>query len=97
MTADRRRRRRPAGGGGLCLPGYRWCGPGCSGPGTPLNEVDSCCKTHDECYRAYGGPDCRCDSEFLRCLERQVTPNSRQGRDALRMYRFMRMWMSFNC
>lgn len=23
--------------------GYRWCGPGCSGPGQPINDVDSCC------------------------------------------------------
>ncbi|MFZ0475992.1 MAG: hypothetical protein WAM18_11040 [Halobacillus sp.] len=27
---------------GLCLiPGYRYCGPGCSGPGTPVNAVDA--------------------------------------------------------
>ncbi|HWL11412.1 MAG TPA: Parvovirus coat protein VP1-like protein, partial [Ureibacillus sp.] len=34
-------------GFGFCLPGYRYCGPGCSGPGSPTNPVDACCKFHD--------------------------------------------------
>ncbi|WP_427127089.1 hypothetical protein ACQCPQ_10490 [Priestia megaterium] len=45
-----------------CLfPGYKWCGPGCSGPGCPVNDVDCCCKYHDLCYEDYGS--CRsCES-----------------------------------
>ncbi|RDY66986.1 phospholipase, partial [Halobacillus trueperi] len=44
----RRRYKRPK----FCVfPGYRWCGPGCSGPGAPINETDAACKAHDECYR----------------------------------------------
>lgn len=39
---------------GFCYPGYRYCGPGCSGPGAPTNPVDACCKYHDECYRYCG-------------------------------------------
>lgn len=23
---------------GFCYPGYRYCGPGCSGPGTPTKQ-----------------------------------------------------------
>jgi len=39
---------------GFCYPGYKYCGPGCSGPGAPTNAVDACCKQHDECYARYG-------------------------------------------
>lgn len=27
-----------------------WCGSGYSGPGTPIDDVDACCKSHDQCY-----------------------------------------------
>ncbi|MGF9887878.1 hypothetical protein ABEX78_04445 [Priestia megaterium] len=48
-------------------PGYKWCGPGCSGPGCPVNDVDCCCKYHDLCYEDYGS--CHsCDEQFLDCL-----------------------------
>ncbi|MER2089353.1 MAG: phospholipase, partial [Sporosarcina sp.] len=33
------------------LPGYNWCGPGCNGPGDPINDLDAACKAHDICYR----------------------------------------------
>jgi hypothetical protein len=46
----------------------RWCGPGCSGPGTPIDDVDACCKTHDACYGRRGYFNCDCDRELLRCL-----------------------------
>ncbi len=97
MAAERRRGSRPAGRHGHCLPGYRWCGPGCSGPGAPLNAVDACCRAHDKCYQAYGGPNCRCDREFLRCLESRFNPYTKEGRDAVKMHRIMRFVMSHNC
>lgn len=28
----------------------RWCGPNVSGPGTPVDKLDSACKDHDNCY-----------------------------------------------
>ena len=33
------------------FPGYNWCGPGCNGPGAPINELDAACKAHDICYQ----------------------------------------------
>lgn len=49
---------------GFCVfPGYRWCGPGCSGPVAPINDVDAACKKHDLCYKRYGD-QCACDRAF---------------------------------
>ncbi|UII54208.1 Parvovirus coat protein VP1-like protein [Cytobacillus spongiae] len=69
-------------GRGICLRGYRWCGPGCSGPGAPTNGVDSCCKLHDECYRKYGRANPYCDTLFINCLKPKMNRHSKQGRDA---------------
>ncbi|WP_186579392.1 Parvovirus coat protein VP1-like protein [Aquibacillus kalidii] len=72
-----------------CFPGYRYCGPRCSGPGAPVNALDAVCAQHDACYRKYGKR--MCDDIFLR----QVTPflsNPRKmGRDAAIMYRLIKM------
>ncbi|WP_308201945.1 phospholipase [Priestia megaterium] len=74
-----------------CLfPGYKWCGPGCSGPGCPVNDVDCCCKYHDLCYEDYGS--CRsCDEQFLDCLCSKANPYSLKGRQAYAMYTYMRL------
>ena len=58
-------------GSGLGVPCVygNWCGPGCSGPGAPIDDVDSCCRAHDLCYTARGYSSCSCDRELLRCLE----------------------------
>ncbi|MBM7570770.1 phospholipase A2 family protein [Aquibacillus albus] len=87
MNRWRRRqiRRRP----GLCLPGYRWCGPGCSGPGEPVNEVDNCCKDHDDCYRKYGSSR-KCDELLLDCLQNKLDNRSPSGRDARLIYNFIK-------
>ncbi|MGD7045975.1 phospholipase [Jeotgalibacillus proteolyticus] len=88
-----RRRNRP----GLCLfPGYNWCGPGCSGPGAPVNEVDACCKAHDECY-GRGGSRCECDRAFLEQLAKHANPHTEQGRKAALMYDFIKFRMAFTC
>lgn len=64
----RRRRLFPS----FCIfPGYKNCGPVCSGPGAPINDVDAACKAHNECYRLYG-PSCRCDQEFLNRLQPKI-------------------------
>ncbi|WP_325058505.1 hypothetical protein [Lentibacillus cibarius] len=35
----------------FCIfPGYKYCGPGCSGPEQPINAVDAACQVHDICY-----------------------------------------------
>lgn len=82
---------------GFCLfPGYRWCGPGCSGPGAPINDVDACCKRHDRCLRM-GRSRCECDQEFLRCLRPKIDLNTEKGRKAALMYGFMKFQTKFNC
>lgn len=42
-----------------------WCGPGYSGPGDPIDVVDMCCKSHDQCYDQRGYSTCSCDKELL--------------------------------
>ncbi|MEK3796788.1 Parvovirus coat protein VP1-like protein [Peribacillus sp. FSL H8-0477] len=66
---------------GFCVPGYRWCGPGCSGPGAPTNAVDSCCMLHDKCYERFG-PTRQCDQQFLNCMRPKINPRTKMGRDA---------------
>ncbi|XP_029366010.1 phospholipase A2-like [Echeneis naucrates] len=56
-----------------------WCGFG--GGGTPLDEVDRCCKVHDECYEASRKtPGCTSLSDLpyviaydFTCSDEQVT------------------------
>ena len=66
---------------GFCYPGYRYCGPGCSGPGAPVNEVDKCCQYHDHCYAQRHGKQ-YCDAIFLQCLNSYKNPSTKMGRDA---------------
>lgn len=66
----------PQGG---CVHG-RWCGaPYCSGPGDPCDDVDACCKKHDDCYDQRGYWACSCDRELLRCLAPKINPKTRKG------------------
>ncbi|MDO4632148.1 MAG: phospholipase A2 family protein [Corynebacterium sp.] len=37
-----------------------WCGPRHSGPGAPVDTIDSLCKKHDECYARQGYFACSC-------------------------------------
>ncbi|MCH7322410.1 Parvovirus coat protein VP1-like protein [Solibacillus sp. MA9] len=66
---------------GFCYPGYRYCGPGCTGPGKPTNPVDACCKLHDECYSRNGRTQ-YCDEMFYSCLSPKINNYSKTGRDA---------------
>ncbi|WP_243300217.1 phospholipase [Bacillus litorisediminis] len=87
-----RRQKRPS----RCIfPGYRWCGPGCSGPGAPVNDVDACCMRHDICYQR-GGLRKRCDIEFMNCLRSKRNPRTKKGRQANLMYRFMQLKTAFD-
>lgn len=78
------------------FPGYKWCGPGCSGPGAPVNRIDAACKAHDECYRSHRNR-CDCDQEFLNRLERQIDADTLEARHARIIYRYMKMHTKFNC
>lgn len=71
---------------GFCYPGYRYCGPGCSGPGTPTNAVDACCKLHDECYERHGSTK-YCDELFQQCLRPHMNDPNKMAKDARLFYR----------
>ncbi|MFZ3579916.1 phospholipase [Virgibacillus sp. DJP39] len=90
---NNRRNRIPSCG---IFPGYNWCGPGCSGPGAPVNRVDAACKAHDECYRIYGSI-CKCDIQFMRRLQAYRTPQTLEGRQANVMYKAMKIKSRFSC
>ncbi|MDS9471879.1 phospholipase [Sporosarcina pasteurii] len=78
------------------LPGYNWCGPGCNGPGEPINEIDVACKAHDKCYALYGDK-CQCDEDFLNRLYPYIHERSQRGRHARLLYHYMRMQSFFTC
>ncbi|MFD2445066.1 phospholipase [Bacillus sp. CGMCC 1.16607] len=78
------------------FPNYRWCGPSCSGPGRPINDVDACCRRHDLCYDQRKS-SCRCDSEFLDCLRPKVNVQTKKGREAALMYHAIKLKSWFMC
>ncbi|WP_163539748.1 phospholipase [Gracilibacillus sp. YIM 98692] len=87
MRTSHRRRRRPR----LCIfSGYNWCGPGCSGPGEPINAVDAACKAHDKCYQRNVDRS-GCDEAFIKRLEAFQNPYSREGRHARLMLQYMKI------
>ncbi|MFC7786278.1 MULTISPECIES: phospholipase [unclassified Rossellomorea] len=89
--------RRNKTGPNLCVfPGYKWCGPGCSGPGAPINSVDAACKAHDLCYEQYG-PSCRCDRMFMRRLKNEINPETQKGRHAFLLYQYMKLQTRVTC
>lgn len=92
MRANRRRSHYQRG---CIFPGYKWCGPGCSGPGFPVNDVDACCKAHDICLRFH--PRCYCDHRFLNCLRPKVNFSNEKGRVAGLMHAYMRLQTMFTC
>lgn len=81
---------------GFCLPGYNWCGPGCSGPGAPVNQVDAVCMMHDLCYDS-GRGRCDCDREFIERLRPLVNRHTEAGRHAGLMHNYMRLRSNINC
>lgn len=81
----------------FCIfPRYRWCGPGCSGPGAPINDVDACCYRHDRCL-GRGNSPCQCDDEFMNCLRSKITQRTQKGRNANLMYNFIKLKTTFTC
>ena len=81
----------------LCIfPRYRWCGPGCSGPGAPINEIDAACMMHDLCY-GHHGPTCECDYLLLKQLRTLINPYTKEGRHARIIYRYMLLQTRARC
>ncbi|MHC0036218.1 phospholipase [Pseudoneobacillus sp. C159] len=81
---------------GCIFPNYRYCGPGCSGPGAPLNDIDACCKKHDRCLGRKES-ECCCDRELLKCLRSKMHRDHPRGRDAALMYGAMKVKTVFSC
>lgn len=54
---------------------YKWCGANC-GSGTPVNALDRCCRTHDNCYGSYGSYPgrCACDRNLIRKVNIKFFP-----------------------
>lgn len=81
----------------FCIfPGYNWCGPGCSGPGAPVNKVDAACKQHDMCYRKHGNR-CECDQFFLNRLRPMINSRTQEGRHAQTIYNYMKFQTALTC
>ncbi|MRH43927.1 Parvovirus coat protein VP1-like protein [Aquibacillus halophilus] len=76
-----------------CFNGYRYCGPNCSGPGAPINQLDAICRQHDACYRKFG--HYYCDQVFLNQVRPYINQRSQIGRDARTMYRAINLKRSF--
>ncbi|WP_445486907.1 Parvovirus coat protein VP1-like protein [Niallia sp. 03133] len=82
---------------GFCLPGgYRYCGPGCSGPGMPINYIDSCCKEHDHCIKKYG-PCCKCDQALIRCVQAKTNQRTREGKTSRLISDVMKLKIRLVC
>ena len=80
----------------FCIfPNYRYCGPGCSGPGQPYNDVDGCCQAHDRCLEKHS--QCYCDRKFLECLRPKAKLTTSKGRIATLMYIYMKVQTVFTC
>ncbi len=77
-----------------CLPGYHYCGPGCSGPGMPTNQLDAFCMQHDACYRS-GNSRRTCDAIFLNQLLPYTYRTDKLGKDASLMYRAIQLKQLF--
>lgn len=61
----------------FCLAGYKHCGPDCGdqgskGGGTPVNDLDICCRTHDRCWKNFGKYNCDCDRTVVACATVQA-------------------------
>ncbi|KAL9258828.1 putative phospholipase A2 homolog 1 [Drosera capensis] len=50
----------------------KYCGVGHSGcPGEkPCDDLDACCKIHDECVDKHGMTNVKCHEKFKRCIKR---------------------------
>lgn len=74
-----------------CLYG-NWCGPGCSGPDSPIDDVDNCCKKHDKCYEKNGYFSGKCDKKLLKCLRSKIDNETEKGRAAGIIYSFYSLY-----
>lgn len=64
----------------------RYCGPGHSGPGDPIDLLDNACMHHDNCYN-WGGNNCACDLALIKEID---TVFPRMAPPAQKMARIVR-------
>jgi hypothetical protein len=64
-----------------------WCGPLCGG-GDPVDDLDSCCKAHDECYAQNGYLNCSCDWDLANCAADKINFWSDKGWAALAIFNY---------
>jgi len=67
----------------------KWCGPN-YGSGDPINDLDTCCQTHDNCYAAKGYFNCNCDLDLTKCAYYTSASwwqvDKRSARKAIQLY-----------
>ena len=78
----------------LCYPGYRYWGPGCHGPGAPVNKLDAICLEHDNCYRMSGNRK-MCDQMFINRTRPLINQPGKMGRDAAIMSALIQIKLMF--
>lgn len=75
----------------LTLPIYgNYCGPGTEdNAGNPIDYLDSCCKTHDDCYYCDGYFSCACDRALINNINKQysqMTGSTKSAAIAIKTY-----------
>lgn len=69
-----------------------YCGPRHGKPGSPtVDDMDVCCKAHDNCYEKDGYFNCHCDMKLVDCLyyNTKIGPlevTKRAKRKAIQLY-----------
>ncbi|MBO3128771.1 phospholipase A2 family protein [Dermatophilus congolensis] len=58
----------------------KYCGPGHSGPGDPVDTLDQLCKEHDDCYGQRAYFDCQCDAKLKADIKRLSPTMKRKER-----------------
>lgn len=56
-----------------------WCGPGVSGPGAPIDLLDTRCRTHDLCYAEKGYFNKTCDRQLVALITVDLQMNKYSG------------------
>lgn len=75
----------------ISIPIYgNYCGPGTEpNAGNPVDYLDSCCKTHDDCYGSVGYFACTCDEQLIDDINlkyAQMTGSTKQAALAIKTY-----------
>jgi len=67
-----------------------WCGPN-YGSGTPIDLLDTGCRTHDRCYGSRGYHKCSCDKDFRNYINNNLSKMSGTQKVAANA---MKVWLN---